>query len=223
MIDGKPAKGALQLVAIDDQVELVRRRRRPRQQAQVRRPLSSPATLGVAGAHEDPVRPGVKARRVAELADVPPDAQQRLLRRILGEIGVTQDPVCHRMEPIAHGDSEAREGLLIAMLHSNHEFGIHHPSPSAPRISGRSLAYEPRPVRNDSIFAATRCGVTRTDPRVAWLRLLPSRLPGSESHEVRIEHGSRRRDHRWRRHRQCDRLLPPTRSVVRRERRRHRA
>jgi len=64
-------------------------------------------------------------RRVAKLRKVLPDAQQRPLRRILGKLDVAQDPVRHRMEPIAARDAEAREGLLIATLRSNHEFGIH--------------------------------------------------------------------------------------------------
>ncbi len=45
------------------------------------------------------VRPSVKARRVAKLRQVPPDRDQRLLRRILGEIGVAQDPARHGEEP----------------------------------------------------------------------------------------------------------------------------
>ena len=101
----------------------------------VRHPVPGPATLGVAGAHEEPVRPGVKARRVAELGQVPPDREQRLLRRVLGEIGVAQDPVRHRMEPVAHGDGEAREGPFVTALCESHELGIH-PTSFAVRRSG---------------------------------------------------------------------------------------
>ena len=126
MVDGQPAEAALELVAIDDRARgLPGRRLVSRQQAQVRHPLPGPATLGVAGAHEEPVRPGVKVRRVAELREVPPDVEQRLLRRVLGEIGVAQDPVRHRMETISHGDGEAREGLLVAVLCLPHEIDVH--------------------------------------------------------------------------------------------------
>ena len=76
------------------------------------------ASLGVAGAHEEPVRPGFKAGRVAQLRKIPPDVQERLLRRVLGEIGVAQDPERHRMEPIASGHGQAREGLFVAVLRS---------------------------------------------------------------------------------------------------------
>ena len=50
-----------------------------RQDPQVRRPRAGPTPLRVAGADEESVRPGVKARRVAELRKVPPDRDQRLL------------------------------------------------------------------------------------------------------------------------------------------------
>ena len=101
-----------------------------RQEPKVGCRAASPASLGVAGAHEEPVRPGVKARRVAQLREVSPDVQQRLLRRVLGKVDVAQDPVRHRMEPIAHGHGEARESPFVTVLRSNHEFGIHASSAS---------------------------------------------------------------------------------------------
>ena len=96
-----------------------------RQEVEVRRPVAGPASLGVAGAHEEPVRPGVEARRVAELRKVPPDGEQRLLRRVLGEVDVAQDPVRHRVESVARGDGEAREGLLVTVLRPSDQLGIH--------------------------------------------------------------------------------------------------
>src|SRR5262245_64153070 len=100
MFDGKPAEAALELVTIDDLAQaLARCRLVSRQEAEVRRGAASPATLGVAGTHEEPVRPGGKARRVAEVGEVPPDVEQRLLRRILGEGDVAQNPVRHRVAP----------------------------------------------------------------------------------------------------------------------------
>ena len=100
-----------------------------RQRVQVRRPVALASALGVAGAHEEPVRPGVKARRVAEVRKVPPDGEQRLLRRVLGEVGVAQDPARHRVETVAHGNGEAREGPFVAVLCETHQLRIHpHPS-----------------------------------------------------------------------------------------------
>ena len=51
--------------------------------------------------------------------------EQRLLRRVLGEVDVAQDPVRHRVEPVARGDGEAREGLLVTVLRPSDEIGIH--------------------------------------------------------------------------------------------------
>jgi hypothetical protein len=126
MIDGKPPEAALELVAIDDRARAVRLHRLiPGKQAHIRRQLAGPASLGVAGAHEESVRPGVEARRVAELRKVLPDGEQRLLRRVLGEVDVAQDPVRHRMETVAARHGEACKCPFVAMLRPCHEIGIH--------------------------------------------------------------------------------------------------
>ena len=109
----------LELIAVDDGAEPVRRPRLVgRKQAEVGRPATFLPALGVAGAHEEPVRPGLEAGRVAELRKVLPDAQQRLLRRILGEVEVAQDPARHGKVPI--GDLGRKEGvrLLVTSLSS---------------------------------------------------------------------------------------------------------
>jgi hypothetical protein len=140
VIDGKSPETALELVPIEDRAQAVRHVRLiGRQQSDVRRPVTCPASLGVAGAHEEPVRPGVKARRVAELRQVPPDGQQRLLRRILGKIGVAQNSLRHRVESVARGDGKAREGLLVTVLGPSDQIGIHVSSAeSDPVDPGRS-------------------------------------------------------------------------------------
>ena len=132
--------------------------------------MVGPATFGVAGAHEEPVRPGVKARRVAKSRKVSPDAEQRLLRRILGEVGVAEDPLCHRVEPVAHGNGEAREGLFVTALRQNHELGIHATSAKAPDRSRTLIPYGRRPARCDSI----------------WTK-------GADARQIHIEIGARRR------------------------------
>ena len=154
MIDGEPPEAALELVAIDDRARAIRLHRLiGGKQSHVRRPVVASATLGVAGAHEEPIRPGVEARRIAELGEVTPDGEQRLLRRVLGEFDVAQDPVRHRMEPVAHGDGEAREGLFVAVLCACHEIGIHASSVRAGINSGRPFTRYGRTGRGqDSIF-----------------------------------------------------------------------
>ncbi len=113
--------------------------------------MPRPATLGVAGAHEEPVRPGLEAGRVAELRKVLPDGQQRLLRRILGEIDVAQDPVRHRVEPATDGDGEAREGLFVTVLGADHEIGVH-VHPPWRHLEGTLAEYGSRPAPGDSII-----------------------------------------------------------------------
>ncbi len=127
--------------------------------AETRRPLAGPATLGVTGTHEEPVRPGVEARRVAELGEVSPDGQQRLLRRILGKVDVAQDPVRHRMEPIAHRDGQAREGLLVTALRSNHQLGVHAPPVERPGESSALDSYGRRARSRGAIFVARTAGL----------------------------------------------------------------
>ena len=156
MVDGEPPEAALELVAIDDRAQALRHRRLVgRQEADVRRPAARPASLGVAGAHEEPVRPGVEARRVAESRKVPPDGEQRLLRRVLGEVDVAQDPVRDRVESVAHGDGEAREGLLVTALRPSDQLGIHASSAAVGARWIRALTRYGCPARRcDSIFVS---------------------------------------------------------------------
>ena len=64
------------------------------------------------------------------------------------------------MEPVADGHSEACEGLLVAVLRSNHEIGIH-ASPAGPglRKAGPLTRYGRVDRRQDSIvgWGATSC------------------------------------------------------------------
>ena len=74
-------------------------------------------------------------RRASGAPEVPPDRQQRLLNRILGEIGIAQDPVRDRVESVADGNGEAREGLLVTTLRASDQLGTHvfrHESPGGP-------------------------------------------------------------------------------------------
>ena len=118
--------GLARLVAVGHGTGAVRMARTiGRKQAHVRSPCVGAAALGVAGAHEEPIRPGIEACRIAQLREVTPDGQQRLLRGVLGEIEVAQNSMRHRVEPIARGHGKACEGLFVATLCSSHEIGVH--------------------------------------------------------------------------------------------------
>ena len=69
-----------------------------------------PAALGVAGAHEHPVRPGIEACQVAQLGKVSPDAHQRLLGHVGGEV-IDGERGGHREEAVAQGHSDQPESL----------------------------------------------------------------------------------------------------------------
>jgi hypothetical protein len=90
-----------------------------------RRDVRSIVSNTTEAGNSDPVRPGVEALRVAEMRKVPPDGEQRLLRRVLGEAGVARDPVRHAVEPVARGNGEAREGLLVTPLRPPDQVDIH--------------------------------------------------------------------------------------------------
>jgi hypothetical protein len=110
MVEGEASEATIELVAIDDRAQLIGRHRlTSREETDVRRPTTSLGGLRVTGAHEEAVRPGIEACRVAKLRKVPPDAQQRLLRRILGQAEVAQDPVRRGKEPIRSSSGEGRE------------------------------------------------------------------------------------------------------------------
>jgi hypothetical protein len=131
------------------------------------------ACLGVAGAHEEPVRPGVEARLVVELGQVSPDAQQRLLRRVFGEVDVAQDPVRHGMEAVPHGDSKAREGLLVAVLGSHHEIRIHALTQEASARAGALTRYGLGGWVGDSIFDSRGIGAHESVSRSRMARSRP--------------------------------------------------
>ena len=53
------------------------------------------------------MRPGVEARRVAQLRQISPDRDQRLLDRILGGIEIAQDARGHLVEPGVSAEGRA--------------------------------------------------------------------------------------------------------------------
>lgn len=128
MVDGEAAETALELVAINHGVGPVGLRRLVRgKQPHVRHPSSFTLPLGIARPDQESVRPGVETGRVAELGQVAPDGEKRLLRGVLGKVDVAQDPVRHGVEPISSGQCEAGEGLFVTALCSSHKVGVHFP------------------------------------------------------------------------------------------------
>ncbi len=96
--------------------------------------MASLPALGVTGAHEEAVRPGLEAGRVAQLGELSPNVEQRLLSCVVGEMDVAQDPMRHSVESVAHGHGEARECLFVALLRPNHEISVHTLTHRRPRL-----------------------------------------------------------------------------------------
>src|SRR5262245_3856809 len=102
--------------------------------------------------HEEPVRPGLEALRIAESGQVAPNRQERLLWRILGERVVAPDPVRDGVEAGADANGEVRECLFVATLCPEHERGIHVPLSAGRRDLPASTGYEWHPRTGYSIF-----------------------------------------------------------------------
>src|SRR4029079_7737999 len=125
----KVAEPSFELIAIDDRAQVVSSDRLVGwEQPQIRRPAPLLPALAVAGTNEEPVRPSLGAGGVAKLREVLPDGHQRLLRRVLGEVEVAQDPARHGEVPIGDLGGDTGVCRLVATLGSDHEIGIHAPS-----------------------------------------------------------------------------------------------
>ena len=80
---------------------------------------------------QDPVQPGIELLDVAELRQLPSAPDERVLDRILGEVGVAEDQASDRVQPIALAGRETFERLPVAVLRSFDEFQPHRPSSTA--------------------------------------------------------------------------------------------
>ena len=83
------------------------------------------ADLGITRVDEQAEHPRLDTAVVTKRAEFPPSRQEGLLDRVLGSIGIAQDPVRDAVEPIAQGDDEGREGLLVPMLRAIDEVVAH--------------------------------------------------------------------------------------------------
>ena len=91
-------------------------------------PALHPLGLGVAGVDEQAIRPGIEPLRVTESRQLLPDPNEGLLRGVLGEVSVAQDPVGHLLVVAVCRLGDLGEGRLVPLLRSHHEAWIHVPS-----------------------------------------------------------------------------------------------
>jgi hypothetical protein len=123
------SEAAVQLVSVMDCPVLVTRNWFVRlEQDDVR--SKSPATpgLGVARIDEDPVEPCLEPIEVTEGGQFTPRLNERDLYSVLGEVGITQDPMRDEDAAVADRPNQGAEGLLVTLSRSLDE-SPEHPLP----------------------------------------------------------------------------------------------
>ena len=183
MIDGKVAEPSFELIAIDDRAQVVSSDRLVGwEQPQIRRPAPLLPALAVAGTNEEPVRPSLEAGWVAKLRKVLPDGQQRLLRRVLGEIHVAEDPSSDGQESIGESSRMSVKTNFIESFPASGWYSIRAGSPlfgSAQTVKAiRScVATNPRRRRPSNSRSPSSFSALSPSRRSAWIIFTKSSLP----------------------------------------------
>ena len=84
-----------------------------------------------AGVDDQPIRPPVEVIGTPQAGQLPPDLDQGLLGRVSGQLAVAQDPVRHRVEPVAEARGELGKGVSVAPLRSLDQVLLHALLPGA--------------------------------------------------------------------------------------------
>ena len=136
MVHREASEAALELVAVDDRAELVARSRLVgRALLDGWHPPGCLAVLGVAGSHQQRVRPGVIAIGVPQPGQVAPDVDHGLLHRVLGESCVTQEPDGQPAAAVERDVDDALERVSVAVLRSDDKSAVH----TFPRAMGSAI------------------------------------------------------------------------------------
>ena len=122
----KSPEAAVQLVAIVDPQKLVGGGRCVRlEQDDIGREVPAPSRFRVAGVDENPVEPCLEPIEVAQSGEVPPHLDEGYLDRVLGEVGVAQDPMGDEDAAVADLTNQGAEGLLVALPRLVHDRSEH--------------------------------------------------------------------------------------------------
>lgn len=70
--------------------------------------------FGVAGIHKEPMGPGLEPIGIPEAREMAPRVEQCLLRGVLGEVRVTQDPARHGVQGVTDAFDQLVERLFVA-------------------------------------------------------------------------------------------------------------
>jgi hypothetical protein len=74
---------------------------------------------------KDAMKPGVETLGLTEPRKLAPGRDERLLHGVIGQVGVTQDPIRDGEEPICRAASEGGERLLVPGSSRQDERPIH--------------------------------------------------------------------------------------------------
>ena len=87
--------------------------------------VSFSARFGIARVDEEPIGPGLELIGISQLWKTPPGVKQRLLRGVLGECRVAQDPARHGVQGVADASDEVVECLFVAVHRPLDELALH--------------------------------------------------------------------------------------------------
>jgi hypothetical protein len=117
VVDRQSAEGPLQLVPVSDRVIGVGRDGLVGcGYHRIGCPLRLPLRFGIADPHQQSVRPAFEAVGITQATDVAPDAQQRLLYRVLRKVRVAQDADRDGLQAGVAFQSQRFERLLVTLL-----------------------------------------------------------------------------------------------------------
>ena len=88
------------------------------------------ACLRVTGMHDQAREPGIEPARVPQRGQIAPGAEQRLLRRVLRAMHITQDAVGQGEAAIGVGAHQRGERILVASTCVFHELALHEALPA---------------------------------------------------------------------------------------------
>jgi hypothetical protein len=122
----KPPEAAIQLVAVVDGQKLVAGGPGVRVELDdIGREVPVASGLGVAGVDENPMEPRLEPIEVAKGGELAPHLDEGHLDRVLGEVGVAQDPVRDEDAAVANRTNQGAEGLLVTLTRSIDECPEH--------------------------------------------------------------------------------------------------
>ena len=155
LLGAQPFKGTVELLMVRDGDGRIGLGAITSQEVERRRLATLLAQGVVAGANEDPVRPGLDEVGFPERGEYPPDAKERHLERVAGGVEVAQDPMRNREEAVAQLEGEAGECLPVASLRPLHQ-GPFHRSLRGEAILASLTRHGVRSSPNGSILGSTR-------------------------------------------------------------------